>query len=108
VVAEMTEKSSAAGGPTVHSVIVCCKGNISHIFSWILWQLFTSLFICIVFLCPKGAPEVLERMLVVVPNNYATTYRYHMSAGRRVIALAYKVDEDYSLSKIKKFLFFIL
>jgi cation-transporting ATPase 13A1 len=42
------------------------------------------------FLFCKGAPEVLAAHLAVVPEYYNATYFYHMSRGRRVLALAYK------------------
>ena len=38
----------------------------------------------------KGAPEVLSNHLAEVPAYYNSTYFYHMSRGRRVLALAYK------------------
>lgn len=38
----------------------------------------------------KGAPEVLAAHLAVLPDYYNATYFYHMSRGRRVLALAYK------------------
>jgi len=41
-----------------------------------------------VFLFTKGAPEILAAMLVSIPPFYTATYMYHMSKGRRVIALA--------------------
>lgn len=36
----------------------------------------------------KGAPEVLEGLLSEVPAFYRSTYVYHMSRGKRVLALA--------------------
>lgn len=41
--------------------------------------------------CTKGAPEVIENLLARVPSRYRETYLYHMSLGRRTIALASKV-----------------
>lgn len=38
----------------------------------------------------KGAPEIVAKYLSTVPAFYDTTYFYHMSRGRRVLALAYK------------------
>jgi cation-transporting ATPase 13A1 len=38
----------------------------------------------------KGAPEVLMDKLSVVPELYAETYQFHMTRGKRVIAIAYK------------------
>lgn len=38
----------------------------------------------------KGAPEIIANYLSVVPAFYNATYFYHMSRGRRVLALAYK------------------
>lgn len=38
----------------------------------------------------KGAPEVLADLIKELPPNYHTTYLRHMSAGKRVLALAYK------------------
>jgi cation-transporting ATPase 13A1 len=38
----------------------------------------------------KGAPEILASHLNTIPDYYNATYFYHMSRGRRVLALAYK------------------
>lgn len=38
----------------------------------------------------KGAPEIIGNYLATVPAFYNATYYYHMSRGRRVLALAYK------------------
>jgi cation-transporting ATPase 13A1 len=38
----------------------------------------------------KGAPEILASHLSTIPDYYNATYFYHMSRGRRVLALAYK------------------
>ena len=45
-----------------------------------------------IYILTKGAPEVLEEsgLLSVVPPNYRSTYRFHMSRGKRVLALAYR------------------
>jgi cation-transporting ATPase 13A1 len=43
-----------------------------------------------IFVFTKGAPEVLEQFLVVVPPHYKATYRHHMSKGRRVLTMACK------------------
>jgi len=45
-----------------------------------------------IYILTKGAPEVLEELalLSVVPPKYRTTYRFHMSRGKRVLALAYR------------------
>jgi manganese-transporting P-type ATPase len=42
----------------------------------------------------KGAPEVLRKHLRNLPSNYEATYTLHMSMGRRVIALAYRILEE--------------
>jgi magnesium-transporting ATPase (P-type) len=42
------------------------------------------------YLFTKGAPEVLARYLAFKPAYYDSTYFYHMSRGRRVLALAYR------------------
>jgi cation-transporting ATPase 13A1 len=42
----------------------------------------------------KGAPEVLATLLKEVPPRYRETYLYHMSRGKRVLALAYRLLED--------------
>jgi manganese-transporting P-type ATPase len=46
----------------------------------------------------KGAPEVLQKHLRKVPANYEATYTLHMSMGRRVIALAYRMLEEDGVS----------
>ena len=38
----------------------------------------------------KGAPEIISSLLISVPQNYVSTYTYHMSKGKRVLALAYR------------------
>jgi magnesium-transporting ATPase (P-type) len=38
----------------------------------------------------KGAPEVMEKFLETVPPYYHQCYQYHMSRGKRVLALACK------------------
>eukprot|EP00602_Paraphysomonas_sp_CaronLab_P012268 CAMPEP_0185042054 /NCGR_PEP_ID=MMETSP1103-20130426/42113_1 /TAXON_ID=36769 /ORGANISM="Paraphysomonas bandaiensis, Strain Caron Lab Isolate" /LENGTH=669 /DNA_ID=CAMNT_0027582053 /DNA_START=269 /DNA_END=2275 /DNA_ORIENTATION=+ len=52
------------------------------------------------FVYTKGAPEVVQSFLSEVPNNFEATYLHHMSKGRRVIALAYKVLPDDSTSSV--------
>lgn len=42
------------------------------------------------FLFTKGAPEVLAPMIADLPADYKTVYLYHMSRGKRVLALAGK------------------
>jgi manganese-transporting P-type ATPase len=47
----------------------------------------------------KGAPEVLQKLLAVVPKDYESTFLHHMRSGRRVIALSYRLlDGDPSSS----------
>jgi len=41
-----------------------------------------------VYVFTKGAPEILADLLVTIPDYFTPTYMYHMSKGRRVIALA--------------------
>jgi len=43
-----------------------------------------------VMVCCKGAPEVLETLLDVIPVDYQDTYRSLMMAGKRVLAMAHK------------------
>ncbi len=43
-----------------------------------------------VWVFTKGAPEVLEALFAEVPSFYRATYMYHMSRGKRVLALAAK------------------
>lgn len=38
----------------------------------------------------KGAPEVLEKFLKVIPAGYTETYLKYVKDGGRVLALAYK------------------
>lgn len=38
----------------------------------------------------KGAPEVIEKLLKEVPENYEKQYSYYVKHGYRVIAMAYK------------------
>lgn len=49
----------------------------------------------------KGAPEVLEDRLRVVPSFYRSISNYHMSKGRRVLTLAFKMVENYNESIIR-------
>ena len=46
----------------------------------------------------KGAPEVLADKLLDVPAEYAKTYQFHMTRGKRVIALAYRQLQTGALS----------
>lgn len=50
------------------------------------------------FVFTKGAPEVLADRLDNLPSDYAKTYQFHMTRGKRVIALAYKQLTPGSLS----------
>ena len=50
------------------------------------------------FVFTKGAPEVLSDKLDQIPSDYARTYQFHMTRGKRVIALAYKQLPSGSLS----------
>jgi manganese-transporting P-type ATPase len=43
------------------------------------------------FVFCKGAPEVLQTLLSVVPLDYEATFLRHMKSGRRVIALTYRL-----------------
>jgi cation-transporting ATPase 13A1 len=42
------------------------------------------------FVFTKGAPELILKFLKIVPSFYTATYCYHMSRGKRVLAIAYK------------------
>ncbi len=42
----------------------------------------------------KGAPEILQQLLAVVPENYKETYEYYTRMGYRVLALAYRVLKE--------------
>ena len=44
------------------------------------------------YVLTKGAPEVLEESALIadLPPSYRATYQFHMSRGRRVLALAYR------------------
>ncbi|KAF5678340.1 atpase [Fusarium heterosporum] len=51
----------------------------------------------------KGAPETIQKMLTVVPDDYEETYKYFTRKGSRVLALAYKqltIDTELGSSKI--------
>lgn len=51
----------------------------------------------------KGAPETIQKMLKVVPDDYEETYKYFTRKGSRVLALAYKqltIDTELGSSKI--------
>lgn len=52
------------------------------------------------FLFCKGAPEVLGEFLVEVPQSYESTYLHHMKAGRRVIAMTYRLLENHKTGSI--------
>lgn len=39
----------------------------------------------------KGAPDVLEDLFTTKPSNYREIYRHYSSAGKRVIALGYRI-----------------
>jgi manganese-transporting P-type ATPase len=41
----------------------------------------------------KGAPEILQKFLAIVPEDYESTFLHHMKSGRRVIALTYRILE---------------
>lgn len=49
----------------------------------------------------KGAPEVLVDKLAEVPECYRDTYLYHMSRGKRVLALAFRVLSDAPSSAVR-------
>ena len=42
------------------------------------------------FVLTKGAPEIIQKYLKKVPDNYAQVVRHHELSGQRVLALAYK------------------
>ncbi|CAF3579013.1 hypothetical protein SNK03_002830 [Fusarium graminearum] len=51
----------------------------------------------------KGAPETIQKMLKVIPEDYEETYKYFTRKGSRVLALAYKqltVDTELGSGKI--------
>ncbi|KAM0200759.1 hypothetical protein ACHAPA_008140 [Fusarium lateritium] len=51
----------------------------------------------------KGAPETIQKMLKVVPDDYEETYKYFTRKGSRVLALAYKqltIDTELGSGKI--------
>lgn len=48
----------------------------------------------------KGAPEVIEQYLAVVPESYARTHKSYSRRGLRVIALAYKPLPDVTASSV--------
>jgi cation-transporting ATPase 13A1 len=56
----------------------------------------------IVFALSKGAPETIKELLKSVPDEYDETARFHMSKGRRVLAMAYReAGHIHNLSKLK-------
>lgn len=42
----------------------------------------------------KGAPEIMKDFFISTPESYETTYKFHMSKGRRVLALGHKELPD--------------
>lgn len=51
----------------------------------------------------KGAPETIQKMLKVIPEDYEETYKYFTRKGSRVLALAYKqltVDTELGSGKM--------
>ncbi|PNP75419.1 hypothetical protein FNYG_11223 [Fusarium nygamai] len=51
----------------------------------------------------KGAPETIQKMLKVIPDDYEETYKYFTRKGSRVLALAYKqltIDTELGSGKI--------
>lgn len=53
----------------------------------------------------KGAPEVLESLMVDLPADYSTLYKSYVKEGYRVIALAskiLKVSGDHELKQLKR------
>lgn len=49
----------------------------------------------------KGAPEVVKRMLAVVPEGYDNTFKSFTRRGSRVIALAMKEVAPIGLDKVR-------
>lgn len=54
------------------------------------------------FVFCKGAPEIMHPFLKEVPESYSKVYQYHMQAGKRVLALAYKMLNTTSSAKIPR------
>lgn len=54
------------------------------------------------FVMCKGAPEIIEPLLKQKPSHYSNTYLYHMSRGRRVLALAYRALDDMDPRSIRQ------
>jgi cation-transporting ATPase 13A1 len=50
----------------------------------------------------KGAPEVVEKLLSQVPENYSKAYNYFTGKGFRVLALASKPVEDFDNETLSK------
>jgi manganese-transporting P-type ATPase len=49
----------------------------------------------------KGAPEILEKLLSTVPENYEKMYKEYVTGGYRVLALAYRQIKDISEHNLK-------
>lgn len=49
----------------------------------------------------KGAPEVLEQLLSLVPKDYEKMYKGYVTGGYRVLALGYKVLQGGSEHSVK-------
>ncbi|EPS35274.1 hypothetical protein H072_11456 [Dactylellina haptotyla CBS 200.50] len=55
------------------------------------------------FVAVKGAPETLRKMIVSVPPDYESTFKYYTRRGSRVLALGYKflsTDQELGASRI--------
>jgi cation-transporting ATPase 13A1 len=50
----------------------------------------------------KGAPEIIQPYLRNVPEHYTKAYQYHMQAGKRVLALAYKLLPTNNIQKLSR------
>mmetsp|Transcript_28585 Transcript_28585/g.36928 ORF Transcript_28585/g.36928 Transcript_28585/m.36928 type:complete len:1093 (-) Transcript_28585:313-3591(-) len=51
----------------------------------------------------KGAPEALETLYEQIPAGYCETFMHHMSKGRRVLALGYKlIDKEMKFEELMK------
>ncbi len=50
----------------------------------------------------KGAPEIIQPYLRTVPEHYTKAYQYHMQAGKRVLALAYKLLPNNNTMKLSR------
>lgn len=54
-----------------------------------------------VLVVTKGAPEVMHDMINSIPDTYREVYLHHMSRGKRVLALGYKMVSDDAAASAK-------